>query len=296
MVEPYSPFFPASWHEKGKRFAIGLQSADVMTAVMSETGFDPALATTRLREELGAHAQEVERVAKLTARGTQFTYVGIDPTAATYADFASVGAAMEAFSEAPLGGSGTMTAARVITDAVQSLPVKQVGLRGLMLPVLEDARIAQRWAEGRLSLDSLLAYSAVCGTGLDTVPLPGSVTDAQLVRILGDVATLATKWNKPLTARLFPIAGLQAGDQTQFNNPYLVDTVLQPLPGAPQPASANDQAIERSAFASTEPGDSDAAPGCSVSASTRWGSAWFLAVGLGLLVWRRRREERVNSE
>jgi MYXO-CTERM domain-containing protein len=120
------------------------------------------------------------------------------------------------------------------------------------------------------------------------------VTDAQLVRILGDVATLATKWNKPLTARLFPIAGLEAGDPTQFNNPYLVDTVLQPLPGAPEPAAAN--ATEPSAVASTEPGDSDAAPGCSVSASTRWGSAWFLAVGLGLLVSRRRRWERVDSE
>jgi len=45
-----------------------------------------------------------------------------------------------------------------------------------MLPVMEDKRLAQRWAENTYGIDSVLAYSAVCGTGLDTVPLPGDVS------------------------------------------------------------------------------------------------------------------------
>jgi uncharacterized protein (UPF0210 family) len=95
-----------------------------------------------------------------------------------------------------------MTAARVITTAVKAVPVTQVGYSGLMVPIMEDKLLAQRWAESTYNIDSLLAYSAVCGTGLDTVPLPGDISVEQIERIFEDVASLATKWNKPLSARL----------------------------------------------------------------------------------------------
>jgi len=76
-----------------------------------------------------------------------------------------------------------------------------------MLPLLEDPVLAERWSEGTFDLDSLLAYSAVCGTGLDAVPLPGEVSQQRLERIIGDVASLAFKWHKPLTARLITRTG-----------------------------------------------------------------------------------------
>jgi len=99
-----------------------------------------------------------------------------------------------------------------------------------MLPVLEDTVIAKRWNEGRLSIDALLSYSAVCGTGLDTIPLPGDVTLQELERILGDVASLSFKWHKPLSARLQPVTGKKPGDSTQFDSPFLTDATIQPLP------------------------------------------------------------------
>ena len=108
--------------------------------------------------------------------------------------------------------------------------VKQVGYSGLMVPVLEDRRLAERWGEGAIDIDSLLSYSAVCATGLDTVPLPGDVSEEQLARILGDVATMAHKWRKPLTARLLPVKGKAPGQRTEFDDPSLENTVLQPLP------------------------------------------------------------------
>ena len=98
-----------------------------------------------------------------------------------------------------------------------------------MLPILEDSRLAQRWSEGRISLDALLSYSAVCGTGLDTVPLPGDVTEQQLELIIGDMASLAVKWHKPLSARLLPVTGKKPGDRTEFDDPFLVNATLQPL-------------------------------------------------------------------
>jgi hypothetical protein len=101
-----------------------------------------------------------------------------------------------------------------------------------MLPVLEDPVLAKRWAEGAYGIDSLLAYSAVCGTGLDTVPLPGDVSQEQLERIIGDVASLAVKSHKPLSARLIPAPGKKAGDRTDYNFGIgdFPNTILQPLP------------------------------------------------------------------
>jgi uncharacterized protein (UPF0210 family) len=90
-----------------------------------------------------------------------------------------------------------MTAALIITTAVKAVTVKQIGYSGLMVPVLEDKVLARRWAEGTITTDALLAYSAVCGTGLDTIPYPGDIGINQLARIFGDVASLAWKWNKP---------------------------------------------------------------------------------------------------
>jgi uncharacterized protein (UPF0210 family) len=76
---------------------------------------------------------------------------------------------------------------------VKAAPTKQIGYSGLMLPVMEDTRLAQRWDENTYGIDALFAYSAVCGTGLDTVPLPGDVSEERLVQIYGDVAALAWK-------------------------------------------------------------------------------------------------------
>ena len=90
--------------------------------------------------------------------------------------------------------------------------------------------LAERWAQGSFNLDDLLAYSAVCGTGLDAVPLPGDIGEEQLVRILGDMASLAFKWHKPLSARLLPVKGKKAGEQTDFQSQYLFNTTIRPLP------------------------------------------------------------------
>ena len=66
-------------------------------------------------------------------------------------------------------------------------------------------------------------YSAVCGCGLDTVPIPGDVSVERLRGILMDMTALANKLDKPLSARLLPVQGRSAGDQTSFNSQYLAE-------------------------------------------------------------------------
>jgi uncharacterized protein (UPF0210 family) len=155
--------------------------------------------------------------------------MGVDPTPAPVGDV-SIGAAIESYTGAKFGSSGTLTAALIITSAVKAVPVKQIGYSGLMVPVMEDKLLSERWAQGAFNTDDLLAYSAVCGTGLDTVPFPGNIGTEQMERIFGDVASLAWKWKKPLSARLQPVAGKQAGEQTQFSSPFLFNTTLHDVP------------------------------------------------------------------
>ena len=100
----------------------------------------------------------------------------------------------------------------------------------MMVPVMEDKGLAKRWAEGTYNTDDLLAYSAVCGTGLDTVPYPGNITEEQIARIFGDMASLAWKWHKPLSARLQPVKGKKAGEMTEFQDQYLFNTTVHELP------------------------------------------------------------------
>jgi len=101
-----------------------------------------------------------------------------------------------------------------------------------MLPVLEDATLAARAADGNLTIKDLLLYSAVCGTGLDTIPLPGDATVEELTAVLLDLAVLALRLNKPLTARLMPIPGLQAGDPTHFDFPFFANSRVMKLEAA----------------------------------------------------------------
>ena len=225
MVKPYGPFYPGAYYLGGERaFAVGLEGASVVTEVFAQY-HDPVEAEKRLSESLAKYMRETEAVATGVASGSGWTYEGIDPTPAPLGEV-SIGRAMESFIGGPFGSSGTMTAARIITAAVQSVPVKRTGYSGLMVPVLEDGVLARRWAEGAYTIDSLLAYSAVCAGGLDTVPLPGDISEEQIARILGDVASLAYKWKKPLAARLLPVPGKKAGDRTAFTDARMENTVI----------------------------------------------------------------------
>jgi uncharacterized protein len=229
MVPPGTPFFPAAYTAgSGHEFAIGLQSADVVAAALATT-HDPAVAEQAIVDKLGIHAKNIEETGREIAQQTGWKYSGIDLSPAPLKR-ESIGAAIEAFNGAWLGSSGTLSTAALITRAIKSIQVQQAGYSGLMLPIMEDSVIARRWSEGSLTIDSLLSYSAVCGTGLDVVPLPGRVSHDQLVRIIGDVASLAVKWHKPLSARLLPIAGKDAGDRTSYDNPRLVNVMIRPLP------------------------------------------------------------------
>jgi uncharacterized protein len=230
MVKPYGPFYPGTYHTgAGRQFSIGFEGANVVQEVFARTRGDFSGSVAELTKQLTVHAKVAEVIGERIAAAKGWAFMGVDPTPAPLGDV-SIGAAIETYTGAKFGSSGTLTAALIITSAVKAVPVKQVGYSGLMVPVMEDKLLAQRWAEGSINTDDLLAYSAVCGTGLDTVPFPGDISEEQMVRIFGDVASLAWKWKKPLSARLQPVAGKKAGDKTEFSGRFLFNTTVHAVP------------------------------------------------------------------
>ena len=52
-----------------------------------------------------------------------------------------------------------------------------------------------------------------------------------MAQLFLDVAALAVRLAKPLSARLMPVPGRAAGEMTAFGSPYLVETRIQALGG-----------------------------------------------------------------
>ncbi len=212
---PGAPFFPVAYHELGEpmHFALAMQAADL--AVEAFTGAsDVTDAQERLAQRITAAAAELTTLAESLAEEFDIHFSGIDFSLAPFPEEASsLGGAMERLG-VTLGGSGAPAAASVIMSAMDAAQFRRAGFNGLMLPVLEDSVLAARAGEGQLNVTDLLLYSAICGTGLDTLPLPGDISPEALAGILLDVAALALRLDKPLTARLMPLPGKMAGDDT----------------------------------------------------------------------------------
>ncbi len=229
-VPPGSPFFPAAYH-KGNQpsFALALEAADLAVQAFSEAG-DLTTARQGLVASMNRHAQNLSQAAEILSIRFGVSFGGIDFSLAPYpGEVCSLGAAMERLGGPFIGKHGSVAAAAILADTMDQAEFQRAGFSGLMLPVLEDSILAERAAQGVLDLKDLLLYSAVCGTGLDTIPLPGNSTAEEISPLLLDLAALSQRLDKPLTARLMPIPGKCAGDATGFNFEYFANSRVMAL-------------------------------------------------------------------
>ncbi len=229
-VPPGAPFFPAAYHADGPpAFALAMEAADLaVTAFTAATNLEEA--RLNLTHSLEENAQKLVAVAQtLTPR-----FGGIDYSLAPFPEVSrSLGTALERLGIPAVGLHGSLTASAFIANTIDRANFPRCGFSGMMLPVLEDATLADRAAQGTLSIKDLLLYSAVCGTGLDTIPLPGDTAADQLYPVLLDLAALSMRLDKPLTARLMPIPGKQAGDLTSFDFPFFANSRVMALDAVP---------------------------------------------------------------
>jgi uncharacterized protein len=231
-VPPLTPFFPAAYHDGGPpAVGIATEAADLAVDAFAGSG-SVDQARERLVGLVERHAAKIVGAVQPLAEARGYRFAGIDFSLAPFPEQArSIGYAVERLGVERFGAPGTLFASTLLTDCLRRARYPRCGFNGLMLPVLEDAVLAARSRESLFTVNDLLLYSAVCGTGLDTVPLPGDVSEEELAGILLDVAALALRLDKPLTARLMPVPGAKAGDRTTFDFSYFANGQVLAIKG-----------------------------------------------------------------
>ncbi len=236
------PYFPAGYHrgDLDGCLVLGLETpdllVDVLHTLLPERQSLPhaawmARAAQALGDALSSHVERISTCVNATALDDGWRVIGMDTSAAPSKSCASMVQVYELLGVPFFGASGTVEASALLTrvfKSVQHMP--QIGFSGLMLAVTEDTGLAQGTQHGHFDIRALLTYSSVCGIGLDTVPVPGDASASQIAAVMRDTGTMAFRLNKPLTVRLFPVPGLQAGELTAFESADLCNCAVLALP------------------------------------------------------------------
>jgi uncharacterized protein (UPF0210 family) len=241
--KPLIPYFPASYHDSalGNRFVIGLETPDLLVNVLQEISDSENKETShakmqhlyykKMHHALQFHIDKLQQIISTAEITNQFCFSGFDSSAAPSKDCASMAQVYQLLGVPYFGASGTVEASALLTKVFKSIErVDLVGFSGLMLALTEDTGLAQGSIEDHFEIRSLLTYSAVCGIGLDTVPIPGNTTKEKIAALMRDTGTMAFRLNKPLTVRVFPVPGLSAGDMTAFESDDLCNCKVLDVP------------------------------------------------------------------
>ena len=236
----YIPYFPAGYHrgERGNAIVFGLETPDLLAAALRGLEKQPAphaaqmqAAFTAMKNALQYHIDRVQSIIAATPLAEGWTYIGMDTSAAPSKNCTSMAELYRLLGVPYFGASGTVEASALLTRVFKAQENVQLqGFSGLMLAVTEDEGLAAATRAAQFDIRALLTYSSVCGIGLDTVPIPGDTDEEKIAAIMRDTGMMAFRLNKPLTVRLFPVPGLEAGEITAFESDDLCNCAVLAIP------------------------------------------------------------------
>lgn len=228
-VIPDTPFFPAAYHlAERPSFGLALEMADEVVAIF-ETSKTLEEAQINLKTKFNEIYNDLVRICEQVAKNYNIDFHGIDFSPAPYPTIEkSIGTAFEKLGFEYFGAYGSLIGIALIKNAIPRKE-KVIGFSGFMPSVLEDYAISKSVSEDKLNLDALLLYATICGTGLDCIPLPGDISPKELFYILLDMSMISIKFDKPLTARLIPIPGKEAGDPVDFDFEYFASSKVMDI-------------------------------------------------------------------
>ena len=227
---PYTPFFPFSYHQDQDGFSLALEVLELFHRILLD---EKNIQTNKLRlkfiDALSSELFFMQEFGNELEERTGLKFYGIDSSLAPFPDGSdSVALLMESLGLDSFGSSGTLFftsfMTNIINSAFEKSQAQKVGFNGVMYSVLEDDYLALAVKNKKLSIDSLLLYSTVCGCGIDMVPVPGNIFIEEISSLILDTAALSITLKKPLGTRILPIPGKNANELTDFNYDFLVDT------------------------------------------------------------------------
>ena len=236
--KPFIPYFPAGYHlsHLPNSFVIGLETPDLLVEVLKSVPKSPhnqfyADCYRAMLQALQYHVDQVLEMLSAVKLSGKFEFAGIDSSAAPSKNCTSITKIYELMGLPYFGAAGSVEVSALLTKVFKSIQrVPLVGFSGLMLAVTEDLGLAEGTQKQYFDIRALLTYSAVCGIGLDTVPVAGNAKAETIAAIMRDTGTMAFRLNKPLTVRLFPIPNKVAGEISEFESDDLCNCRLLHIP------------------------------------------------------------------
>ena len=236
--KPFIPYFPAGYHlsHLPNSFVIGLETPDLLVEVLKSVPKSPhnqfyADCYRAMLQALQYHVDQVLEMLSAVKLSGKFEFAGIDSSAAPSKNCSSITKIYELMGLPYFGAAGSVEVSALLTKVFKSIQrVPLVGFSGLMLAVTEDLGLAEGTQKQYFDIRALLTYSAVCGIGLDTVPVAGNAKAETIAAIMRDTGTMAFRLNKPLTVRLFPIPNKVAGEISEFESDDLCNCRLLHIP------------------------------------------------------------------
>ena len=234
-TKPNTPFFPFTFSSREFGFSIGLELPQEFIKIINTTNTDDLLVIReKIINKLLPEIKKIEAISKKAGEKNSIIFHGIDLSIAPYPEKGgSVAELIELLGLEQQGSNGTLFITAYLTDILKTLinkgKIKNVGFSGVMFSLLEDEFMGKRNNNNIYSIDSLISYSAVCGCGLDMVPLPGDIFEEELASIILDVAGLSTALDKPLGVRVLPIPMKQENEFTEFNMDFLFNTRIKKI-------------------------------------------------------------------
>ncbi len=235
----YIPYFPASFHSgEGKdSIVLGFESPDLLLAALDSVPNDLprnqflSAAYYAMSKALQHHVDQVVTIAKKFAKEQNLPFIGIDSSAAPSKDCGSLVDVFKALGVEYFGAAGSVEISALLTRVFKSIDnVDLLGFSGLMLAATEDAGLARDAIAGKYDIRTFLTNSAVCGIGLDTIPIEGDTSVEKMAAIMQDTGTLAYRLKKPLTVRIFPVPGKSEGEVTEFESDDLCNCAVFRIP------------------------------------------------------------------
>ncbi len=233
--KPNGAFFPFTHHEGKTGFSVSLEVVPVFIDII-KTSKEESLEQTRSKiiNQIVPVLKRVNDICLRISESTGMTYYGIDASLAPHPEERehSVAFLVELLGVEQFGASGTSFVTSYLTDIIRSLisqsDIKVTGFNGVMYSVLEDPGLGEVDNKGQgFSIDSLLAFSTMCGCGIDMFPVPGDISEQGIASIMLDISAVANRLNKPLGVRLLPIPGKSAGEFTEFDHDFLHNIKIQ---------------------------------------------------------------------
>lgn len=225
-INPGTPFYPFSSSEK-EGFSVAVESFTLINNVWNSTKSYSEVSLSLLKE-----LKKLNQICENLSSKIGIPFLGMDWSLAPLPNSdISVCNLVEKIANAPMGSPGILSAIERMTQAIK-LPmssVKSTGFNGVMLSVLEDDVLANRFSSGHVTINDLILYSSVCGCGLDMIPISGNISNSSLSNLASDVGSMAFRLNKPLGVRMLTMDGKRSGEQTEFSHDFVTNSVISSL-------------------------------------------------------------------